>query len=145
MLLHNRQRHASKVDDHVSAPAYVGCLFAPESNRARGALSQATRSQTRARNARAEEEWRNPLMGWTSGKDSMKQVMLKFDSKAEAIAYCERNGAVARALGGRRLNRSGAGHDYEVEGERFQPQVPKAYADNFKYKPPTATFDGQID
>jgi len=33
-----------------------------------------------------------PLMGWTSSADMRQQVRLRFDSKEEAIAYCERNG-----------------------------------------------------
>jgi len=33
-----------------------------------------------------------PLMGWTSSGDMKQQVRLKFDTKEEAIAYCERHG-----------------------------------------------------
>jgi hypothetical protein len=33
-----------------------------------------------------------PLMGWTSSGDMRQQVRLRFDTSAEAIAYCERNG-----------------------------------------------------
>src|SRR5438552_18360983 len=33
-----------------------------------------------------------PLMGWTSSGDMKQQLRLAFDSKEEAIAYCERNG-----------------------------------------------------
>ena len=33
-----------------------------------------------------------PLMGWTSSSDVRQQVRMRFDSKEEAIAYCERNG-----------------------------------------------------
>ena len=33
-----------------------------------------------------------PLMGWTSSGDMKQQLRLQFDSKEEAIAYCERNG-----------------------------------------------------
>ena len=33
-----------------------------------------------------------PLMGWTSSSDMKQQVRLAFDTKEEAIAYCERNG-----------------------------------------------------
>jgi len=31
-----------------------------------------------------------PLMGWTSSGDMRQQLRLRFDSKQEAIAYCER-------------------------------------------------------
>jgi hypothetical protein len=33
-----------------------------------------------------------PLMGWTSSGDMKQQLRLQFDTKEEAIAYCERNG-----------------------------------------------------
>lgn len=33
-----------------------------------------------------------PLMGWTSSGDMKQQLSLRFDSKDEAIAYCERHG-----------------------------------------------------
>ena len=33
-----------------------------------------------------------PLMGWTSSGDMRQQLRLRFGSKEEAIAYCERRG-----------------------------------------------------
>jgi len=33
-----------------------------------------------------------PLMGWTSCDDTRQQVQLYFDTKEEAIAYCEQHG-----------------------------------------------------
>lgn len=33
-----------------------------------------------------------PLMGWTSSNDMRQQVRLRFASKEEAVAYCERLG-----------------------------------------------------
>jgi hypothetical protein len=57
-----------------------------------------------------------PLMGWTSSADTRQQVRLQFDTKEEAIAYCEHNGI-----------------PYQV----FEPNPPKrrimAYADNFAW------------
>ncbi len=32
-----------------------------------------------------------PLMGWTSTSDMKQEVQLYFDTKEEAVAYCERN------------------------------------------------------
>ncbi|MGB7043049.1 MAG: ETC complex I subunit, partial [Xanthobacteraceae bacterium] len=32
----------------------------------------------------------DPLMGWTSSGDMKQQIRLQFDTKEEAIAYCER-------------------------------------------------------
>lgn len=58
----------------------------------------------------------DPLMGWTSSRDMRQQVQLEFDSKAEAIAYAERQGLPYRV--------------YEPEAHRT---VRRSYADNFKY------------
>ena len=33
-----------------------------------------------------------PLMGWTSSGDMRQQLRLRFETKEEAVAYCERNG-----------------------------------------------------
>jgi len=33
-----------------------------------------------------------PLMGWTSSGDMKQELRLRFDTKDEAIAYCEREG-----------------------------------------------------
>jgi hypothetical protein len=57
-----------------------------------------------------------PLMGWTSSADTRQQVRLLFDTREEAVAYCEHNGI-----------------PYQV----CEPNPPKrrvmAYADNFAY------------
>ena len=37
-------------------------------------------------------------MGWTSSGDMKQQVRLHFDTKEEAIAYCERNGIPYRGV-----------------------------------------------
>ena len=34
----------------------------------------------------------DPLMGWTSSKDTQTQVKMTFDSKEQAIAYAEEHG-----------------------------------------------------
>src|SRR5580704_5310963 len=39
-----------------------------------------------------------PLMGWTSSSDTRQQVRLRFDSKDEAIAYCEHHGIAYRVF-----------------------------------------------
>jgi len=58
-----------------------------------------------------------PLMGWTSSRDMKQQVTLRFETKEEAIAYCEREGIAYQVL---------------------EPKVPKrrqaAYADNFAFR-----------
>jgi hypothetical protein len=64
----------------------------------------------------AEPKEVEPLMGWTTSGDMRQQVCLRFDSKDEAIAYCERNGI-----------------SYQV----FDPKPLKrraiSYADNFAF------------
>ena len=58
-----------------------------------------------------------PLMGWTSSTDMKSQIKLRFASREEAIAYCEREGIA-----------------YQV----FEPKEPArrsmAYADNFAFQ-----------
>jgi hypothetical protein len=39
-----------------------------------------------------------PLMGWTSSGDMKQELRLYFDSKEEAIAYCEREGIAYQAF-----------------------------------------------
>ena len=39
-----------------------------------------------------------PLMGWTSSADMKQEVHLRFDSKEEAVAYCEREGIPYRVF-----------------------------------------------
>ncbi|NVO13613.1 MAG: ETC complex I subunit [Rhodoplanes sp.] len=57
-----------------------------------------------------------PLMGWTSSGDTRQQVRLRFDSREEAIVYCESRGIAYQVL---------------------EPKVPSrrtiAYSDNFAY------------
>ena len=57
-----------------------------------------------------------PLMGWTSSADMRQQVRMRFSTKEEAMAYCERHGIA-----------------YQV----FEAKVPArrtiAYADNFAF------------
>lgn len=57
-----------------------------------------------------------PLMGWTSSGDMRQQVKLKFESKADAVAYADRNGFT-----------------YTIFKPREQKRRPMAYSDNFKF------------
>ena len=57
-----------------------------------------------------------PLMGWTSSRDTMIQVELGFATLDEAKAHAEKNG-----------------WQYTVEMPKSRPVRPKAYADNFAY------------
>ena len=59
----------------------------------------------------------DPLMGWTGSADTRQQVKLTFETKEEAIAYCEREGLAFQVI----------------------PEAPvakvikKSYSDNFKF------------
>ncbi len=58
-----------------------------------------------------------PLMGWTSSADMKQEVRLRFDTKEEAVAYCEREGI-----------------PYQVfESADPPPRRGLSYADNFAY------------
>ena len=54
------------------------------------------------------------LMGWTTSGDMKSQVRLTFDTKEEAIAYCERQGIA-----------------YQLFEPKTAPRRGLSYADNF--------------
>ncbi len=58
---------------------------------------------------------RERLMGWTSSRDTLRQLRLRFDTLDEAVAYCRKNGL-----------------DYAVEAVHERHIKPKSYADNFR-------------
>lgn len=58
----------------------------------------------------------DPLMGWTSSRDTRTQIRLEFDTKEEAIAYAERNGIA-----------------YRLSEPAPRKLVVKTYADNFRF------------
>ena len=58
-----------------------------------------------------------PLMGWTSSGDMRQQLRLRFDTKEEAIAYCERHGVA-----------------YQLSEEAPVKRRIASYADNFSFK-----------
>ncbi len=57
-----------------------------------------------------------PLMGWTSSGDMKQQVQVFFDTKDEAIAYCERHGVA-----------------YQVFESTPLKRQRMSYSDNFAY------------
>ncbi len=59
----------------------------------------------------------NSLMGWTSSKDTMSEVRLKFISKEQAISYAKKNNI-----------------DYYVIEPQKRKIIKKSYADNFLKK-----------
>ena len=58
-----------------------------------------------------------PLMGWTSGFDTRQQLRLRFQTKEEAIAYCERHGLA-----------------YQVTEDKPVARRVISYADNFAFR-----------
>jgi hypothetical protein len=56
------------------------------------------------------------LMGWNGSADTRRQVELRFDGEAEAVAYARENG-----------------YTYTVQRPRERQVKPKAYTDNFAY------------
>ena len=58
-----------------------------------------------------------PLMGWTSSSDMRQQLRIGFESKEDAIAYCERHGIA-----------------YQVSEPHSKAAKKIAYADNFSYR-----------
>lgn len=58
----------------------------------------------------------DPLMGWTSMPDTLREIKLKFPTREAAIAYAQKNRIA-----------------FEVIEPHARPQIKKAYADNFAY------------
>ena len=58
-----------------------------------------------------------PLMGWTSSGDMRAQLRLSFETREEAVAYCERQGI-----------------PYQVFGEKPAARRAICYSDNFAFK-----------
>ena len=64
----------------------------------------------------AEPREIEPLMGWTSSGDMRQQLRLRFETREEAIAYCERHGIA-----------------FQVSEAHERTRRGMAYADNFAY------------
>jgi ETC complex I subunit conserved region len=58
----------------------------------------------------------DPLMGWSSARDTLNQVRLRFDTLEEAIAFADKKNL-----------------DYAIIEPHARTPKAKAYADNFKY------------
>ena len=58
-----------------------------------------------------------PLMGWTSSTDMKQQLTLRFETKEDAIAYCERKGI-----------------PFQVIEPKERVRRIAAYADNFAFR-----------
>jgi hypothetical protein len=58
----------------------------------------------------------DPLMGWSSARDTLNEVRLRFATLDEAIAFAQKRGL-----------------DYAVSEPHESRFKPKSYADNFRY------------
>lgn len=58
----------------------------------------------------------DPLMGWTGRGDTRNQLRMTFDSREDAVAFCER-----------------ADLEYQVIEPKVRAVRPKSYADNFRF------------
>ena len=57
-----------------------------------------------------------PLMGWTSSGDMRQQLRLRFPTREEAVAYCERHGIA-----------------YQVSEDKPASRRIMSYSDNFAF------------
>ena len=58
----------------------------------------------------------DPLMGWSSARDTLNQVQLRFDTLEEALVYAKANEL-----------------DYTIIEPQVRTPKAKSYADNFRY------------
>ena len=58
----------------------------------------------------------DPLMGWSSARDTLNEVRLNFDTLDEALAFAEKHGL-----------------EYTINEPRARTAKIKSYADNFRY------------
>src|SRR6476661_9330108 len=109
-----RQGHQYRISQRTP-PSMTVRIFKPAKN-----AMQSGRAQTREWRLEYEPEQPRaiePLMGWTSSGDMKQQITLHFDSKEEAVAYCERKGI-----------------PYQVIEPKQSARRQVAYADNFAFR-----------
>jgi len=62
------------------------------------------------------QRWENPCMGWCSTGDPLSNMQLRFETKEDAIAFCDKHD-----------------WDYYIEPERQAKPKSKSYGDNFAW------------
>jgi ETC complex I subunit conserved region len=62
-----------------------------------------------------------PLMGWTSSGDMKQQLSLRFDTKEDAVAYCEREGIPYQVFELKEPARRQAGYSDNFAFRRGEP------------------------
>src|SRR5262249_27139696 len=96
-------------------PSMTARIFKPAKN-----AMQSGRAKTREWQLDYEPEQPRaiePLMGWTSSTDMKQQLTLHFETKEDAVAYCERKGIPYQVI---------------EPKESLHRQI--AYADNFSFR-----------
>ena len=96
-------------------PSMTARIFKPAKN-----AMQSGRAKTREWQLDYEPEQPQaiePLMGWTSSRDMKQQLTLRFDTREDAVAYCERKGIA-----------------YQVIEPKDSLHRQIAYADNFAFR-----------
>ena len=58
----------------------------------------------------------DPLMGWSSARDTLNEVRMRFATLDEAVAFAKKHGL-----------------DYTISEPHARTPKPKSYADNFRY------------
>jgi hypothetical protein len=58
----------------------------------------------------------DPLMGWSSARDTLNEVQLRFETLEEAVAFAQKHGL-----------------DYTIIEPQVRTPKAKSYADNFRY------------
>jgi len=58
----------------------------------------------------------DPLMGWSSARDTLNEVRLRFETLDEAVAFAQKHGL-----------------DYTIIEPQVRSPKVKSYADNFRY------------
>ena len=62
-----------------------------------------------------------PLMGWTSSGDMRQQIKLRFETKDEAVAYCERHGVAYQLFEAKPMQRRIASYSDNFAFSRRTP------------------------
>ena len=112
-------RPAAAAGSHFEKEGVLGAMALARIYRPAKTAMQQGRAKTRKWVLEYEPASRrdpDPLMGWSSARDTLNQVQLRFDTLDEALAYARKNGL-----------------DYTVIEPHARTPKAKSYADNFRY------------
>ena len=116
-LTHARHFHQFGAVSHLNRPrqSMTARIFKPAKNAMQSgtAMTREWQLDYEPEQPRAIE----PLMGWTSSGDMKQQISIRFDTREEAVAYCERKGIA-----------------YQVLEPKEPARRQAAYADNFAFR-----------